>query len=1042
MATTATLRALNDPTIGHALFIHGIQQVFVDNAELVYPAYNFGGSVRGTLGLKREGMQFGHAIDMRRSRLLDNPHSFSIHDYDGTLARLFAAVDSTERELGNVPIGAGLPIHPNDSLAARSALWNKNVGTERIGPAGERAIYNVPPTFTVAGEHSITVPGIDLQGAPVSDNPIVWNGRRFVLYRIYKDATQGGSGWRPFSEAVRLTWGTLRDAGKVSSHDWQLEGDGPESWLRKPLGIGFSDKPVRAIGEITLVTTGEEREDFIGVQLRTSDPDNDTVQYGGVQSAITATTADEIRDDVISAIDAAAVAATTYLGAGSSVWNNTAGYSVQMAADGAVTIAVASAVGDAGGILQVCLHRKAWSALGYDIELQNSLEMTAEEPRAVHFSQVGESGSFASVVPGPDYWTGIFQTGHADWNDTGGMDNDGHSRTYRPQYVGGTNVLRWQPGTTGQVVHLADSGLGGGVASTSVAHPGQNDRPIASDPSSPSSPITINGAACDRQGWFLFFGKRRMAGSDEIFDEWWPGRCCWKNGGAQQDGLISGDTVVVVEWGKPRRFGFDRPQPASDWIGLASNADPDDGMIQAIPLCVLGYSESSSYDVAHVVAQRLLLSTGTSNGWNSYAADPDAVLDAGDNEPAGWGDTHQITRDAERASLGLGVPQDFVASPSAWAAQAAKLEDDAILLTKTVFTAGYQSEDALVALMQPLGWCWHLRGGKYGPWCPADVVTLANADVVLDRSKKSKQYNASFHPTSQELRKWQPVDKWTISYQYNPKDRSTWGKLELLSPDPHLRYRPGEVDERIIAHAHRRQAFAGRCAELARFWARRHFEVKGWQVHAIDPGEDLWPGTIVRITDDTLVDVLGSYGVTSRMAVVTATRTTGGKESLTKTVDLMIFADRASQLRYHAPVAQATAYDTATRTLTCVNNWARLEGDGTWRDAPCFSEPLYTGVAQFGGAARIEVWQWDGDGWVQTLTGRVQSTTSTTIVLESGTTSGTYMRDQDALVVLRTPQNQDSASVWPAQIYSPICDAAGNFTAFGGGSQAGYPWEA
>jgi hypothetical protein len=1039
MPTTAELRVMSGCQFAHAIVINGIEQVFVDHADLV--DYNFGGSRQGVLGLTREGLTWRHACDFRKGLLSDNQWSFTITDFDGSLARLFAAVDESERPLNDVPLGSGHPIYPNDSLAARTDLFDKHIGTERIGPAGERGLYPSPIGTTFAPKHSISVEGLDLAAAPVSDNPIVWAGRRVVLYRIYRDhatypLTSGQATWRPIDEAVRLNWGTLRDAGSVRGREWTLEADGPESWLRKPLGVGFQPTSVRAVPD---PPTLAEEETGIGVGLATKGGvDGTTTVYGGRGFAvsITATTVDEIRDEIIAEIEAAAAAATDYLGDVSLVWEDQTGFHVAMETNGSVRIGVSETLDDDGGIMTLVLHKKVWSLLGYDIELQNSLDREPDEPKSIEFSEVGESGSFASLVPGPGYYRGIFRTGRVEWEDSGGSDNAGVTREYVPQYLGGTSVLLHDPPPGGQVVRLAGAALGLGATGSTVAHPGQYDRPVASLPGDAESPAEINGVPCDRQGLWLFHGKRRFANSEDTFDEFQVVRASWAAALISQDGLVSGDTITVTEILTPRKFGFDRPPLQSDWVVLESAAEDDDGGLNAMPLVNLGWNESSEYDLAHIIVQRLMYGTGTADGWNSYASDTEATQDSGDNEPAG---DHTVVRDAEISELGLAIPADMIHTPDAWGAEAAKVENDDILKVKLVVTPGYQAVDAIQSMLRPVGWCMHLRNGRYGIWCPADPVTQADAEVVLTRAEKAATWGR-LQITPQDVRKWQPVDKWTYNYDYNPKNKKTNKSLEIIAPDAGLRYRPGEVAETVNAHGMRGTAngTGERVAHLSKWWSRRHFEIRGWPVHGVDPGEDCWVGTIVRITDATLVDVLGEYGVSGRLGVITGVTHTLGTDQVTCLLDILVFADRAALPRHHAISAQAFGYDSSTRTLYCEDNWLRLETDST--DAPRFSEPSYTGIAQFGGAANVICYQWDGSTWSAGLTGTVSSTTSNTIVLANGSTSGTYYRDMDTIVVLRPPTNQD-AGEWPLQLYSPICDANGQFVPPGGGVQDGYPWE-
>lgn len=1049
MPTSAELQALNSKHWGLALLFDGIQQVFVDHKDLV--GYDFGGSRVGVLALSREGLSVPASIDIRGGQGNADVAKFTIRDFsgDGSLARLFGAIDDGEEDLGNVPFGFGLPISPDDDLSARTELHDKYVGIERIGPAGERHLYPVPPGFSVGIEHSIAVPALDLAGSPVTDNPIVWAGRRCCLYRIYRDhvtypsTSSGTVSWRPFDERALLFLGTLKDQGTVSGHTWRLEADGWSSWLRKPLGIGFQPTPVIATGAITLSTEENANETGIGVQL-VEHGTTANIMYGGRGFVVdvTGTTSDEIGQDISDEIDAAAAAATDHAGNASSVWEDQAGYHVLMDNSGSIMIQVAEDnVEDPKGILRVCLHRRVWAIRGYDVEFQASLDRGPEEPKAIQFEPVGNSGTFSSYANayGPDYWVGNFYTGLAEWEETGARDNHGNARHWEPQFSGGVCVLNSDLPKGGQLVYLADAALGLGATGTSVAHPGQLDLPPLSDPANPAAGATIGGSTVNRQGLFLFFGKRRYNEEEEEFDEYQIGWCSWVAGSGGQAGLIAGDTVLVHAWLDPRDYGFERGRMLSDWVARA-DATPETGQIQAVPICSLTYRKDRiGMESAAVVMQRLLHTTGTSDGWDSFSDDDDAELQPGDNEP-----THDkpVLRDAEIASLGLGISEDFIQSADAWSQEVSLIEEQSVLEVKVAFSPGYQAHDVFANLMGPIGWCWQLRGGRLGVFCPAHPLTLADVEVVLDRSSKAAPYTNAGSRESHEqgIRAFAPIDKFELAYNYAPHLNRTTRSAEHNARDAGFRYRTGTVPHKISGHFHRPQlsGWRERVALLSTWWARRHFPVKGWPVHLVNPGELIWPGTIVRLTDPELTDPAGEYNVVNRIAIVTATHT--NLEAGTKLIDMLVLADRTNLPRLHGPIARGIGYDSATRTLYCRANEFGFESS-SWRDVAQFVEQTYTGMAAIGGALRIVTKQWNGNTWAETLTGRVASvdTVTNTITLEAGTTAGTYMRDQDAIIVPDLYRDQDANS-WPRSIYGVVCDEAGEFHN-GTGMVPGYNWE-
>ena len=1041
MATTTELIALGGRQVGLLFIVDGVELGWTDTPDLV--GYSTGASHTIRLGLQRDGLTCKLAINLRDGQFLQSPATVRLVDFSssGELARLFASNDTSETSLGDEPYGAGLPVHPSSDLTGRPDLDNKDVGLERIGANGARHQYAVPPGFTIGLDHSITTPALDLSGAPVSDNPIAWNGRRCALYLVfrdhvtYPDRDTGSSSWRPFSEARRIWCGTMRDAGKVSGRDWTLEMDGPDSLLRKPLAVDFAPKPVPAIGEITLVTSGAGRTDgmYVALTAKANGISAGNYAISNFATFITATTTDDIRADVIALIAATAAAAGA-----SGIWEDQEGYSVEMLEDGSIVIAMlpspASGVMEMG-TLTLALHRHVWTALGYDVQSQGALFPDDDDETAVLFTPC--DGWIGQVIeaPGPDYWVGAFSSAPSDVEAYGGDDQQ--TRIYRPRFPDGTTALLADlNGGRGQVVRLGDATLGGGASQSTVAHPGQLAWPVASLPGgAASSPVAIDGVDCDRAGWWLFLGKRRYRGTEEVYDERWIGWACWKNGSAQQDGLVSGDVIIVMYWADPKKYGYrTKGGVDSDWLAL-EEASVEGGQIQAIPLAMLGYQWA--LDEAHVVLQKLLHTTGTSTGWSSY--DQNAPTpDAGDNEPSGV-ISGTGRHDCEIASLGLGIPNDWIASPAMFAGERDKLENDAITEVKIAFTAGYQAEDVARSLMGPVGWSWHFRDGQFGIWCPSDMLTLTDATVALNTTVRVERHGqAGTTRLRQQLRKWQPTDKFKIAADWKPYERTARNPFERLAPDPQMRYRPGEVTTSVLAHGMRGEGdgLAERLLKMSRWYAMRHFEVTAYAVAGVRPGLDLWPGTIVRLTDRELLDPSSGYGVTNRIAIVTGTQRTFGDDTLGMTVDLLVIGSNTSTPRINAAVAQAWGHDSGARTIDLKTNWASVQGDGTWTDSAAFIEPDYTGGAVFGGNALIECWQWDGNSWALGMTADVVSVTSTTISYSSS--SGTYHRDKDTWVVMRPTAYAQGA--WVDALYSPIGDAAGEWDDLAVAT-AIYPWE-
>jgi hypothetical protein len=595
MPTSIELRALGgDLQFAHVILFDGVQDgAFADHADLVGFTTGTGHNVR--LGFQREAA-LRMAIDLRTGQFEDSTSTFTVIDFEGDLVSLFAAIDPTERPLTDVPVGAGTNIAPGDDLSARTELHGRYIGTERIGSSGARHQYSCVPGFDVGLEHQIVVPALDLAASPVSDRPLVWAGRRCAVYRIYRDhvtypdPATGPSSWRPFSEATRVWWGTLKDQGVVSGHEWRFEADGPESWLRKPLGVGYQTRPVVVVANVTLSSDPENDETGIGIEMLVPTGGVGFQQFGSddFSTSISASTPEDVRADV-----SAAVAALASAGGVDGAWLDQAGWVIELdATSGNVRIGIDPNL-DSHGRMHLCLHRKAWAIMGYDVTLQTALAVDAEDGRALIFFPAEMPGSSFSDAPGPDYWVGRFVTGDNTSEYPRGGNNGGLPRRYTPFYRGGTYVLRADL-DGGQVVRLGDATLGGGTSQSTIAHRGQLDRPPASDPNNPSSPYALSGGNVDRQGLVLFYGKRRFENEEDTVDEYQVGRCSWRNAAGQQDGLINGDIIVVNEWLEPARFGFNRPKLESDWVARVNASD--DNIIHAAAILDLGYQSGSAYD--------------------------------------------------------------------------------------------------------------------------------------------------------------------------------------------------------------------------------------------------------------------------------------------------------------------------------------------------------------------------------------------------------------------------------------------------------------
>lgn len=1017
MPTTATLRTQRHARFCYLWLLDGCELAFTDNAILTTGDFTGEGhDIRAYL--ETDGMQVEEALDLRSGRLDETTSTFVLVDFDAILGQLFAAEAEDEEPLEQ-------SVYPADDLAARVELHGMHVGTEAIGPSGERGQWPCVPGFNFAQMHI----GLDQElpqhrPAPVTSSPIVWRGRRCALYRCYVD-TDGTR--RPFAEAERIWWGSMTDQGRVDGRRWELEVAGPQSWLQRDLGVLTQRDPVFAIGTLELSDAPGQDETRIGVLFNKVSAGAGLNEIYGERLFVASITGD-VPADIIADISAELQTAQNTAGTDGAFTDANNRY-VSIDGLGRFTIHTDPDT-DAIARMRLTLHRKVWQALGYDPIAQRA----AEGADFVAFSYYDVDGegmpnelSPHGPAPGAGYITATIDTKAA--TDEANGDNDGLPRQYRPLYSGGVTVLLANGANgNGQIIDL-DNGLGG----SSIYVRGQWSQPVASDPDAPEDPYPL-GAGANRQGLWLFYGKRRLAGVGSggtpgpEFDEYWVGRASWRSGSLQQQGLVLGGRIVVTEWLPPRVFGYDRPLPESDWVGRA-NANGD-YRIRAVPILALDYRGSAAYERAHVVIERLLRSTGTAGPWSSYALDPAAQPSAGTNNSAGT-----PPRDAEVEDLGLAIPGDMIANVLAFG-----LEGDALPQglgdVKVAFGPGMAADQLLEGLMRPFGWAWSLRDGVYGIFTPSRPPSPDAVDFELDGS--TKLGTGGEGSISQDLRAFAPIDRFKLRYSYAAHLEKFTKELVVDSKDTGRRYRHGGIEETQPAHGVRTtEGWPTRSRDLGVWWARRHFFVRSW------PSIDRVPrhvGEYARITDPRGFDPSGVYGIDDMMAVVTRVVTTlrpGSREPFTA-LDVLVYAGSAGLPRLHAFAGRGIGIDTSTNRVYTAENWLGFPHPDWSGDASYFIEGLFPGLAAVGDEADVSICQWNGSAWeaplaVRYVRGAGVDGNGPYVELDAYPTG--YRHKMDTLIVL-TPRGSQTGA-WVLERYGVTCSKAGTFD----GGTPGPRWE-
>lgn len=1031
MPTTDELRALDHVQWALVLAVEDLPYAWTTHEDLV-----------GT-GLFSDGRQvlqglvpfdYSIAIDPNADfQLKRKTTEIVIEDLDRLLVQALAGFDGTEVELD-------VTVEPAEDLALRTDLHDKQVGNERIGSSGERNLYPAVEGFSRPRLHvGLDYETDEVAAAPVSDNAVVLEGRRVVLYRVYRDIvtypeTTGFSTWRPLSEAIKPWWGTLRKAGHtIDQLTWTLQCEGPASWLYKPLGFLSQERGVRVWAPLVLDDSPANDQTEIRVTLTSSETDGaNPREYGsGVFGNITADDTLGIRGNVSTALVAAIAAA----GPDGAFANDDDQDLFITIADGILSIRIdGSLLTTRVARASLSMHESVWQAMGFDPRTQTGLGF--EDALRVSFVEV--------LFGAPGYWEAKLTT-IPDPNDSvDTWDNGGLPRPWKPLYPAGVTVLRSDAESSPLLLNLGDS---------IVHHSGQLDRPFASDPNDPTQPYPL-GTGVNRQGLWLITGPRRFAPGQsesgqavvkdgvtliETFDEMQVAWASWREP-AQEFAQVGGDPpqIVITKWLNPRDYGMKRDQLTTPWLALQNDAD---NAVYARPLLRLGYGPHNEPDQAHIVLQRLLYGTGQSAGWTGPASD-NPTLPATSNEPAGA--PLGVRLDGEVEDLGLQIPESFIQPPELWEAIADRLTAAQRKMSLAILPA-MDTQTIMKGIMVSKGWGWSLVGRRYGLLDYTAAVDPTNA-VVLDYSNKMipKGSDLKSHKNPQTARAFTPKNRYVLDFDWSPAFEEFQQRLSQRSSDRGARYRPYAGDDPMrsttqsasthtaLDHGNRTGAsWVLKTAEISRWLDRGQFWEKGWPVMR-RPGEDLMPGSVVLLTAPRAASPDGTYGVVAAAGIVARVLAKkGGRQYF---ADILVDDSSITNLRFNGPVAQARGYDAASRRLFVDDD--HLESGGDFSDAAHFVEPDWSNL---GGDAELQVRQWDGDSWVITATGVVESVDATpgasTITVAAPGLTGSYRRDDDAIVTFRPLPNQ--AAAWVLSLKSPICDEDGQWNT---PDEAGYPW--
>lgn len=1039
MPTTDELRVMEAAHWACLLVVDGLPIAWTDSADLAQQADFFGDGRVIRAGLVPPRVEL--SIVPFEGKMRSHRAAFTILDRRAAeygaaadyLADLFKAIGNEE------PLAETL--YP--AATAPAGLYDMHVGTEAIGSAGERRRWPFVNGWAV-GDHHI---GADwehgqIPTADVSEDPLTFAGRRVALYRVFRDhLTQPAIrtlGWRPWSEAVRRWWGVLTDSGSVDGARWTIEAAGPEALTERPLGTLTQEHGVTLRVPIVLSDDDGNDETRVGVYLRSdaSAPNllgtvrehYGTYLYTEVLSTSHATPSDLAGE--VAAIIGNAIAATGTDGEFESVYGQTA----SMGLDGSVRIRIQDEVPIARrfAVMHLSMHSKVWQALGWAREqgelMGNPLDLEEEflclfdDPNELGFPSSPESLASTAMPPGPGYWTFIFSTAGVliyDTDKSAEWDNQGADRVVFPLYQGGTGVLPANLGT-GVVVELAPGD------DPHVLHSGQLDRPVASQPGDVTTPYSFGGTPVDRQGVWFLVGPRRLPGQPEEFEDIQPVVASWPEGFAPGSvGPGVQPELLLTKWLDPQQFGIPRASMSEtgDWTVLQNST----ANLKAIPAFRLGYS-AHSYERPERALQRLLYSTGASSGWTGQEGDPGATFDTTPNEPSTF---VPATFDGEIADLGLAIPKELIANPLEWAAEFDKLPDGEWRKFRMLIHPGFTTNQLFEGLFAFYGLSWSLHGGRYGVRAMTESFTLEDVEVAITQAQKQVDPDRiGDNRTRQELRVMQPINTFKVENGYDCYDATFRNVMEIRATDRGARYRARGHEYTAKAYGIlNTSGFRDRASQIARFYEKRHFLLRDYPVKARRPGMDIWPGTIVSITEPRAVSPDGTYGIETHVGMVTRISDDMGIRGNAPgmRIDVFVQQDSARTPRLCAPSALVQAYDNGTPKLLHVDdNWLSVE-DEDWLDANGFLPP--SSYSDPAADIDIKCLSYDGYEWIESFTAVCTGVTATAgacrLTLSAAGITGTFYEDMVNVVVPREFDAQSQA--WPLALLATIGDEDGEF---------------
>lgn len=1058
---------------GWVMFIEGVREGFTNIEALVGSG---DGSWIGTEygdreilpGLEVPDLPLGVSVPFE-AMITEVRPNFEIMDFNGRVRQLFAEHwDDAGTDYMTARLAPTDDPAPSSTLGPGDVavdLWGRHIGTEAIGPAGERRHYWIEPVDAP--------PGLDhpagSNGRPpsaITDEPRVWAGRLVAVYRIVQDGNGSWPAWTEQHAGGSMWWvGRLKGRGHFKSgrngeRVLSLPASSVGSLLRKPLNLARPARWIPIIGT-DLALTGDAAKVAAWIGTNTPEPleggginvvpstyDCQTLASGNTLAGLT-TKAEivakiqDIVETMISGADSGSVLAASnaeWVGpilTGNDYWQIDGGGArdVDISDDGG-TIKIKCEVDsfEADGFyIGLLLDARVWQLLGWDVNDPAFLFMGGKSAE-IGGVNWGENASDAVVPSG--HYQAEFST-RVSPDDVLG-ENAGDWATYNAPYPGGVAMLDNTPGT---VIYLDFC---------AVWSEGQLQQPYEYG-------SQIDGTDTDTAGWWIFRGQRLtaqafLAGEDPS-EYAVVALCEWVStpfgDGIETDG--GGQAAIkIIRWEDPAAFGLPYEPMTEPWAGALDG----DG-IEAAPLAVFGgialgsYSTPAAPDWRHRLIPRLLLSSGTA-AWSESGGE--VLLDEGTNHPTDMPADDKWAGDIEVADLGLAIPRNWVDWAS-WYSCAGKLPGGAAspINRVTYATLGpIQAEDLLRQAMAGAGWAWSWKRDAgagppaFGCWDPIAPLALDDVEVTLSRSTSAAEPKSP-DGTPQwravvEFRDDGPFDRFVFETDASAIDGDTAYKLTHESLGRGRRYRDGKLVWSIDDGGLRNPAPWVGTAQAAFYdWtnaARERFAsgFGEWYSKAARVYRTIVDatyttriglGTVVRVIDSTAEAPDGTLGIDHIGRVIEATIVVRGNQHAVK-VAVLLQPWSVDTLTVWGPMAITSGpdnYDADASELTVVADHAGVGGGH--RDVTAFVRPANV---EGSGLLRVAIYQSeDGLDYAAGLEARadVASVDEDANTISLTNITGTIYRDT-IKVIVGAPYDEQTAD-WVLALFAPVTDHTGYF---------------